>query len=86
MLPPMGPMLAFAFDSAVKTWTWVVAVGAILLGLVVWWPFLILGALAAVVGIANMRPDSLRKPCPECAEYVPLEARVCSHCGHPLAD
>lgn len=31
-------------------------------------------------------PDEHDKKCPDCAEYIKLEARVCKHCGHEFSD
>ena len=31
-------------------------------------------------------PDEHEKKCPDCAEYIKLEARVCKHCGHEFSD
>lgn len=31
-------------------------------------------------------PDEHEKKCPDCAEYIKLEARVCKHCGHRFPD
>lgn len=31
-------------------------------------------------------PDEHEKKCPDCAEYIKLEARVCKHCGHRFSD
>jgi hypothetical protein len=31
-------------------------------------------------------PDQHEKKCPDCAEYIKLEARVCKHCGHRFSD
>ena len=31
-------------------------------------------------------PDEHEKKCPDCAEYIKLEARVCKHCGHEFAE
>jgi hypothetical protein len=43
-------------------------------------------ALSASVVVASTRlPGSRRKRCPDCAEHVSREARVCKHCGHRFA-
>jgi hypothetical protein len=31
-------------------------------------------------------PDEHEKKCPDCAEYIKLEARVCKHCEHEFSD
>ena len=31
-------------------------------------------------------PDEHEKKCPDCAEYIKLEARVCKHCGHEFSN
>lgn len=31
-------------------------------------------------------PEEHEKKCPDCAEYIKLEARVCKHCGHEFSD
>ncbi|MCS3635838.1 hypothetical protein GGP57_003179 [Salinibacter ruber] len=31
-------------------------------------------------------PDNHEKKCPDCAEYIKLEAQVCKHCGHRFSD
>ncbi len=31
-------------------------------------------------------PDDHEKKCPDCAEYIKLEARVCKHCGHEFSE
>lgn len=31
-------------------------------------------------------PDDHEKKCPDCAEYIKLEARVCKHCGRRFSD
>ena len=31
-------------------------------------------------------PDQHEKKCPDCAEYIKLEAHVCKHCGHRFPD
>lgn len=33
----------------------------------------------------NFDPDSHEKKCPDCAEYIKLEAQVCKHCGHEFS-
>lgn len=34
----------------------------------------------------KFNPDEHEKKCPDCAEYIKLEARVCKHCGHEFSD
>jgi len=41
---------------------------------------ILLGILLAPVGWLWFRAVS--KPCPDCAERVDKDARVCKHCGH----
>lgn len=36
--------------------------------------------------IKGFDPDEHDKKCPDCAEYIKLEARVCKHCGHEFSD
>ncbi|WP_251980302.1 zinc ribbon domain-containing protein [Salinibacter ruber] len=33
----------------------------------------------------EFNPDEHEKKCPDCAEYIKLEARVCKHCGHEFS-
>jgi hypothetical protein len=33
----------------------------------------------------QFNPDEHEKKCPDCAEYIKLEARVCKHCGHEFS-
>jgi hypothetical protein len=49
------------------------------------------GVAVAVVGVLLKRvPDTsvegLVKTCPDCAEDVKYEARVCKHCGYRFSD
>ena len=34
----------------------------------------------------EFNPEGEEKKCPDCAEYIKLEARVCKHCGHEFSD
>lgn len=31
-------------------------------------------------------PEEHEKKCPDCAEYIKLEAQVCKHCGHEFSE
>lgn len=34
----------------------------------------------------KFNPDEHEKKCPDCAEFIKLEARVCKHCGREFSD
>ncbi len=34
----------------------------------------------------EFNPDEHEKKCPDCAEYIKLEARVCKHCGYRFSE
>jgi hypothetical protein len=37
-------------------------------------------------GAQEFNPDEHEKKCPDCAEYIKIEARVCKHCGREFSD
>ncbi|MCS3956732.1 ribosomal protein L32 [Salinibacter ruber] len=37
-------------------------------------------------GAQEFNPDKHEKKCPDCAEYIKIEARVCKHCGREFSD
>ncbi|MCS4034516.1 ribosomal protein L32 [Salinibacter ruber] len=37
-------------------------------------------------GAQEFDPDKHEKKCPDCAEYIKIEARVCKHCGREFSD
>lgn len=41
---------------------------------------------SSAVGGAAPAPEILSKKCPDCAEAVKAEARLCKHCGHAFAE
>ncbi len=54
-------------------------------GLLLWLPALI----AAIVikdrrSLVERESANERKRCPDCAEFVSVEARICKHCKHPF--
>ena len=42
-----------------------------------WFAFLLFGAIVT-------EAEAVRRRCPQCAEWVKVEARVCKHCGHAV--
>jgi len=37
-------------------------------------------------GIPKFNPEEHEKKCPDCAEYIKLEAQVCKHCGREFSE
>lgn len=52
---------------------------------IVWWLYGSLLFIIAIIHALLMSPVGLVK-CPECAEMVKKEAKVCKHCGRQIAD
>jgi hypothetical protein len=42
------------------------------------------GLLERMLLAGRSRPGDDRRPCPECAESIKREAKVCRFCGHPM--
>lgn len=48
---------------------------------ILWWLY---GTFMLVMALphALLARDATRKACPECAETVRIDAKLCRHCGH----
>lgn len=83
----MKPLPAFAavFGLGAPELIVIVIILTILAALTV----VVVWIFVAIVGRGNGNPASLpsqaQKKCPDCAEFVLAEARVCKHCGYRFA-
>jgi len=71
----------YALSSSQYVFFWAVAIGGILVGI------LILANSKSGESEPTSKEDLLRnKKCPQCAEYVKYEAKVCKHCKYQFSE